>query len=280
LRSWTAGTLNSKSVVEGITTNGIDVWIVDAKTDKVYRYANGATATSGTLTAAGSFSLNTANTSPKDIVTDGMYLWVVNDSTTDKVFKYNLSGTLQGSWTISGGGGSPTGITLDPANVGNLWIVDSATDRIYQFDNAAGVTSGTLTPSVSFALASGNTNPQGIADPPTLTATAGEILVPAVCDTCRTEFVPSGTLVAEPSAVRAWRRPTVAPPERLFSRGVDEVLAQPVIEFELMRPAEIFARASDGLSLRTAPDADVDLLGADWDATLGLIAGDLLADMR
>jgi hypothetical protein len=78
----------------------------------------------------------------------------------------NLSGTLLGSWTISGAGTSPTGITLDPSNVTNLWMVDSGTRRVYQFDNAASRTSGSQSPSASFALAAGNTNPQGIADPP------------------------------------------------------------------------------------------------------------------
>ena len=99
-------------------------------------------------------------------MTDGTSLWVINDSTTDKVFKYAVSGSLAGSWTISSGGGSPTGITLDPSNVSNLWIVDSATDRVYQYNAAATRTSGSQAPSVSFALAAGNTNPQGIADPP------------------------------------------------------------------------------------------------------------------
>src|SRR5262249_51817779 len=121
---------------------------------------------SGSQNAASSFSLNSGNTSPKDIVTDGTNLWVVNDSSTDKVFKYTLSGSLVGSWTITGAGSSPTGITLDPAHVGNLWIVDSGTDRVYQFDNAASRISGSQSPSTSFALAAGNTNPQGIADPP------------------------------------------------------------------------------------------------------------------
>ena len=145
LGSWTAGTLSTKAKVEGIAANGTDVWIVDANTDKVYRYANGAAGRlSGTLTAASSFSLNSGNTNPKDIVTDGTYIWVVNDSTTDKVFKYTLSGTLLGSWTIGGGGGSPTGITLDPSNVSqDLWIVDSSTDKVYQYTNGRGFTSGT-----------------------------------------------------------------------------------------------------------------------------------------
>ena len=169
LGSWTAGSLASNATVEGIATNGTDVWIVDAKQDKVFRYTGAASRLSGTQNAASSFSLNSANTSPKDIVTDGSSLWVVNDSTTDKVFKYNLSGTLlvelrpSPAWRQCA---SPTGITLDPAGGGALWIVDSGTDRVYQFDNARGLTSGSLSPSTSFALAAGNTNPQGIADPP------------------------------------------------------------------------------------------------------------------
>ena len=175
LGSWTAGSLASNATVEGIATNGTDVWIVDAKQDKVFRYTGAASRLSGSQNAASSFSLNSSNTNPKDIVTDGTSLWVVNDSTTDKVFKYTLSGSLLGSWTITGAGSSPTGITLDPTNVSNLWIVDSGTDRVYQFDTAAGRTSGSQSPSTSFALAAGNTNPQGIADPPVPASGASQV---------------------------------------------------------------------------------------------------------
>ena len=65
---------------------------------------------------------------------------------------------------------SPTGISLDPASSSHLWIVDNTTDRVYQFDNATSRTSGSQSASTSFALAAGNTNPQGIADPPVATA--------------------------------------------------------------------------------------------------------------
>ena len=61
----------------------------------------------------------------------------------------------------------PTGITLDPSNASqDLWIVDADTDSVYQYTNGRGFTSGTQTATKTFALASGNTNPQGIADPP------------------------------------------------------------------------------------------------------------------
>ena len=165
LGSWTAGTLASNAIVEGIATNGTDVWIVDNKAT-ASSYINAASLTSGSQNAATSFKLNRSNTNPKDIVTDGTHLWVVNDAAQDKVFRYTLSGSLAGSWTMTGGGGSPTGITLDPAAPSHLWIVDKKTDRVYQYANAVGLTSGSLAASASFALAADNTNPQGIADPP------------------------------------------------------------------------------------------------------------------
>ena len=166
LGNWTAGTLASNATVEGIATNGTDIWIVDAQSDKVYRYTNAASRLSGSQNSASSFMLSSGNTSPKDIVTDGTHLWVVNDAAEDKVFKYTMSGALVGSWAITGGGGGPTGITLDPAAPSHLWIVDSNADRVYQYDSATGRTSGSQASSISFALEAGNTNPQGIADPP------------------------------------------------------------------------------------------------------------------
>ncbi len=166
--SWTAGSLSSTAQVEGITTNGADVWIVDANSDKVYKYSDAAGLASGSLNSSSNFKLNGGNKNPKDIVTDGAYLYVVNDTnSSDKVFKYTLTGSFVGSWTIATSNAkSPTGITLDPSNPSHLWIVDNGTDRVYQYDNAVTRNSGSLVASTSFALAAGNTNPQGIADPP------------------------------------------------------------------------------------------------------------------
>jgi hypothetical protein len=165
--SWSAGTLASSAQVEGVATNGVDVWIVDSKSDKVYRYANAAGRLSGSQTAASSFALNSGNKNPKGIVTDGVHLWVVDDAASDKVFKYTLGGSLVGSWTISTANKMPTGLTIDPSGASqDIWIVDSGTDRVYQYANGRAKTSGSLAASVTFGLAAGNTNPQGIADPP------------------------------------------------------------------------------------------------------------------
>ena len=167
LGSWTPGGLASNAQVEGIATNGTDIWIVDARNDRVYRYANAAGRLTGSQGAASSFALNTGNKDAKDLVTDGTNIWVVNDSTTNKVFKYTVAGALVGSWTIASPNATPTGITLDPAGGTDLWIVDSGTDKVYQYVGGRAWTSGTRSASATFNLAAGNTNPQGIADPPT-----------------------------------------------------------------------------------------------------------------
>jgi hypothetical protein len=140
---------------------------VDNKQDKVFRYAGAAGRTSGSQNAASSFNLNSGNSNPKDLVTDGTSLWVVDDgSNTDKVFKYTLTGSLLGSWSIDPANSHPTGLTINPNNVSDIWIVDNGTDKVYQYAGAAGRTSGSQNAAATFALAAGNTNPQGIADPP------------------------------------------------------------------------------------------------------------------
>ena len=44
--------------------------------------------------------------------------------------------------------------------------MDNGTDKVYQYTAAASRTSGSQNAAATFALAAGNTNPQGIADPP------------------------------------------------------------------------------------------------------------------
>jgi hypothetical protein len=118
-----------------------------------------------------------------------MSLWVVDDgSTTDKVFKYTLTGSLLGSWTIDAANSHPTGLTLNPTSPSDIWIVDSGTKTVYQYTAAAGRTSGSQNAVSSFALAANNTNPQDIADPPA-----------------------AGTLL---SAADGWRAETQAPATR------------------------------------------------------------------
>jgi hypothetical protein len=206
LGSWTAGSLPNNGTPEGVATNGTDVWIVDAKSDKVFRYSGAASRLTGSQNAASSFNLNSGNANPKDIVTDGQSLWVVNDAATDKVFKYSVAGSLQGSWTISGAGSQPTGITIDPANVSDIWIVDNGTDRVYQFVGASSRTSGSQASATSFALAPGNTNPQGIADPPA-SSTGGTSLESLRADAAVSNIITNSSLETGAATTRSSRPP-------------------------------------------------------------------------
>ena len=181
LGSWTPGSLNSSSIVEGITVHGNDVWIVDNKSDKVFKYAGAANRLTGSHPAsADPIPLAVDNKNPKDIVTDGTYIWVVDDGTsTDKVFRYDLNGSNFKSWTIDTANKLPTGLTIDPTGSSqSIWIVDSGTDKVYEYTNARSRTSGgQLAAANPFALAAGNTNPQGIADPPPPAMIASNALV-------------------------------------------------------------------------------------------------------
>ena len=172
LGSWVAGTLSLSATVEGIATDGTNIWIVDSRSDKVYYYAGAASRLSGTATAT-SFSLNAANSNSKDIVF-GSYggvssLWVVDDSTTDRVFRYAVNPStggiaLQSFWIINSANKSPTGIAIDPSNRSlDIWIVDSGTDRVYGYANGRTLAAPVMTE--SFPLLTANSNPQGIADP-------------------------------------------------------------------------------------------------------------------
>jgi hypothetical protein len=163
--SWSVAGLGGSAQLTGIATNGTDIWLVDAKTHRVYTYSGAASRTSGSQNAARSFNLNSNDSNPQDMVTDGTSIWVV-DGTALKVFKYTLSGSLLGSWAIDPINTHPTGITINPSNVSDIWIVDNGTDKVYQYVGAASRTSGSQNAAAIFALNPYDTNPQGIADPP------------------------------------------------------------------------------------------------------------------
>lgn len=174
LGSWAAGSLGSTATPEGIATDGADIWIVDSKSDKIYRYAGAASRLSGSQNAASSFNLfdgrygngGASNLNPKDIVTDGASVWVVDDGTkVDRVFKYSIvTSSSMGYWTIDAANKAPSGIAIDPGSVGDIWISDSGTDRVYRYAGAVTRSDyGSQSAAGSFPLAPGDGNAQGIA---------------------------------------------------------------------------------------------------------------------
>ncbi len=161
--SWAAGGLQDP---QDITTDGMDVWVVDAGLRQVVRYAGAAALSSGTVSPAGAFALHADNAHPTGVVTDGQTLWVTDD-VRDEVFVYSPAGTLLGRWALDPQNGDASGITRDPTGAsGDLWVADRADARVYRYAGAAAVRSGALTAADSFALSAADAHPEGIADPP------------------------------------------------------------------------------------------------------------------
>ncbi len=149
---------------EGVTVRGSDLWIVDRESFEVHYFAGAASRRSGSARATSSFKLNKSNHNPKDLTTDGTSLWVVNDtSSVDRVFRYTVGGTAEGSWVIDSANSRPTGIAVSPNSTGRIWIVDALTDRVYEYAAAASRTSGAQASSNQFALNSQDGNPEGVA---------------------------------------------------------------------------------------------------------------------
>ena len=142
LGSWTAGTLNTKATVEGIATNGTDVWIVDAYSDKVYKYANGGrVARLRHQNATSSFNLNSTNTIPRRSSPTGRRsVGGERLALPTRCSSTPLTGSVARQLDHQlAAGAKPTGITIDPANVSNIWIVDSGTESVYQYNAAASI---------------------------------------------------------------------------------------------------------------------------------------------
>ncbi len=166
------------SGLQGVTTDGTNIWTVSESTDRVYFYPTGTNNTHGSnVSPKSSFGLHFYNKNPTGITTDGTFIWVVNEGNMaggvgDMVFKYTKSGKYLGRWQLDSANARPTGITIDPSGGNRIWIVDNGTNRIYEYSGATGVVSGGLHASKSYALAPGNKNAQGIADPPASASTA------------------------------------------------------------------------------------------------------------
>jgi hypothetical protein len=260
LGSWSSSQLKQPT---GIATDGTNIWIVDKSTDTVYRYNNAVGVTSGALTANSTFKLTSGNTTPEGITTDGTKLWVVNSGSPDKVFVYNLSGGSLGSWTIDSANGSPTGLTIDPTGASqSIWIVDVSKDRVYEYANARSRTSGSQAASTSFALAPGNTSPQGIADPDG-SLRAMSAMAPAADGD-------STVLLVAPNMPDAARQPVNSVGRQTGANFAHKV-SQPVLATRLHQDAQR-TKADRGLELAAAVSRDLASPAASPDVLAALSA--------
>jgi hypothetical protein len=175
LGSWTALLPYTVVDVQGIATDGTNIWVVDRRSDRIFYYAGGALRLSGAQASTSRWSLTRRNADASDLVYGSQngeaYLWVVNNGIEDSVFRYTLNAaggmTTFVSWTLDISNSQPTGITLDPSNeTMDIWVADNVQGRVYRYGNGRTAATPVVSSSFALAVAAGNTNIQGIADPP------------------------------------------------------------------------------------------------------------------
>jgi hypothetical protein len=175
LGSWTATLPYNVVEVQGLATDGTNIWVVDRRSDRVFYYAGGALRLSGSQTSSTNWSLTRRNADASDMVFGSQngqaYLWVVNNGIEDAVFRYTLNATggmtAFASWPLDITNSQPTGITLDPSNeTMDIWVADNVQGRVYRYGNGRTAATPIVSSSFALAVASGNANIQGIADPP------------------------------------------------------------------------------------------------------------------
>lgn len=128
-----------------VTVSGIGSFlVVDTKDRLVYKYSLDGT-------PEGSFSLVSANTSPRGIAMAGSLVLVV-DRDGRKVYKYALDGTPQGSFDLAAANVNSGGIEVVSETV---LVADKGTNSIFKYSLDG-------TPQGSFNLASGNGDAQGL----------------------------------------------------------------------------------------------------------------------
>src|SRR5262249_34323965 len=117
----------------GVSSDGSDVWVVDAGSKQVLRYAGATALLAGSSVAASRFALHPENTSPSDLVTDGRVIWVTDEGR-DEVFVYDTTGTLLGRWKLDPANADASGITRDPTGASSdLWVVDRVDRVVYAY---------------------------------------------------------------------------------------------------------------------------------------------------
>jgi len=130
--------------VEGVTTDGTYIWIVDIGDDRIYKY---------TMAGAYQSDIDISATSgdAAGIATDGTDLYIV-DNGDDEVYRYNLAGAFQDNFDISAKSDGARGITTDGTYI---WIVDVGDDEVYKYTNGGVYVS-------SFDTSSETDTPNGI----------------------------------------------------------------------------------------------------------------------
>lgn len=151
-----------------------EMWVLSGNKKNIYYYPLGvAFPDGGDLNAAREIALDTANQGAVGLAIDSTYLYVLDYDNPSKDTRFYRYLRADGSITVSkvlkesvaSGGGdldSPAGAMFDGVGGTWLWVVDSGTNKMYQYNIADLFGSGTINATSEFALDSANTDASGV----------------------------------------------------------------------------------------------------------------------
>ena len=143
--------------IGGIAADSGVMWVVSQEDTALYAYS---ISTKQRASSNDFTSLNSGNTNPAYIYTDGTTMWVLDTGTTKKFYAYKMADKTRDSgkeFDLDSDNANPTGIY---SNGTTMWVADSADDRIYAYTISSG--SRNSRRDRRFLPDSGNTNPAGV----------------------------------------------------------------------------------------------------------------------
>ena len=158
---------------QGLAIIDTQMWVLSGNDKNIYQYPLGAAFPGpGTLNAAQEISLDNANKGAAGLAIDSNYLYVLDYSTSAKetrFYQYRRSdGALTAvskvllEYTSNNKLQSPAGAMFDGVGGTWLWVVDSGTNKMYQYNIADLFGSGTINATSEFALDSANDDASGV----------------------------------------------------------------------------------------------------------------------
>lgn len=160
---------------EGLAIYGEEMWVVSGNDKNIYYYPLGAAFPGpGTLNAAREIGLDKANKGAEALAIDSSYLYVLDYSTSTpketRFYQYRrsdgvltaVSKVLLEKTPSNNKLQSPAGAMFDGVGGTWLWVVDSGTNKMYQYNIADLFGSGTINATSEFALDTNNTDASGV----------------------------------------------------------------------------------------------------------------------
>ena len=161
---------SSIGLSQGLAIYGTQMWVVSGNDKNIYQYPLSAVFPGpGTLNAAQEIALDKGNKGAEALAIDSNYLYVLDYDTSGKETRFYRYPYPAGTpvtvskvlleYTSNNKLQSPAGAMLDGTS---LWVVDSGTDKMYEYNIADLFGSGTINATSEFALDSANTDASGV----------------------------------------------------------------------------------------------------------------------